>query len=56
MLQAFYPPREYDATRVITQVDQDTFRTNGRVVLQEGWNAIPPLANPPKVRKSKSTQ
>ena len=53
LLQAFYPPREYDATRVITQVGKDRFRTNGRVILDEGWNAVPPLANPPKARKSK---
>jgi len=53
MLQAFYPPREYDATKVITQVEEHTFRTNGRVVLMEGWHAIPPLENPPRTRTKK---
>lgn len=54
MLAAFYPPCEYDATKVITQVGQHRFRTNGRVVLQNGWRDVAPLANPPKVRKKKT--
>ncbi len=51
MLQAFYPPCEYNATRVITQVEEHTFRTTGRAVLQNGWRDVAPLANPPKLRK-----
>ncbi len=56
MLAAFYPPCEYDATRVVTQVEEHTFRTNGRVVLHNGWRDVPPLANPPKVKKAKSAE
>ena len=51
MLAAFYPPCEYDATRVITQVGEHRFRTGGRVILQNGWRDVAPLANPPKTRK-----
>lgn len=51
MLAAFYPPCEYDATRVITQVDEHSFRTTGRVVLENGWRGLTPLGNPPKTRK-----
>ena len=51
MLAAFYPPCEYDATRVITRVDEHTFRTTGRVVIQNGWRDVPPLANPPRPKK-----
>ncbi|MCH5286272.1 MAG: DNA topoisomerase 3 [Christensenellaceae bacterium] len=51
MLAAFYPPCEYDATKVITQVDEHSFRTNGRTVLANGWKDVPPLENPPKPRK-----
>lgn len=51
MLAAFYPACEFDATRVITQVEEHTFRTTGRVVLQNGWHDVPPLANPPAQRK-----
>ena len=51
MLPAFYPPCEFDATKVITQADRYTFRTNGRVVLQNGWHDVPDLGHPPKVRK-----
>ena len=56
MLAAFYPPCEYDATKVITQVGEHRFRTNGRVVLQNGWRDIAPLANPPKTRKKKPAE
>lgn len=51
LLQAFYPPCEYDATRVITKVKEHTFRSNGRVVLQNGWRAVAPLSQPPTPRK-----
>ena len=51
LLAAFYPPCEYDATRVITLVGEHAFRTNGRVVIQNGWRDVPPLENPPKRRK-----
>lgn len=54
MLAAFYPPCEYDATKVVTQVGEHHFRTTGRVVLQNGWRDVAPLANPPKTRKKKT--
>ena len=44
MLAAFYPACEYDATRVITQVGEYSFRTNGKVILVNGWHDVPPLA------------
>jgi len=62
MLAAFYPWCEYDATKVITEVQGDSrthlFRTNGRVVLVNGWKDVAPLAEMPKAktgsRKKKS--
>ena len=51
MLQAFYPPCEYDATKVVTGVEEHRFRTNGRVVLSNGWKDVPALADPPKAKK-----
>ncbi len=57
MLAAFYPWCEYDATKVITEVDGEKqphrFRTNGRVVIVNGWHDVPPLAAPPKAKSSK---
>ncbi len=57
MLAAFYPWCEYDATKVITEVEGEKqphhFRTNGRVVLVNGWHDVPPLANPPKAKSTK---
>ena len=51
MLTAFYPACEYDATKVITGVGEHQFRTNGRVVLQNGWRDVPPLASEEKIRR-----
>ncbi len=56
MLAAFYPSCEYDATRVITEVEGHTFRTTGRVVLRNGWRDVPPLENPPRKRKTKDDE
>ena len=57
MLAAFYPWCEYDATKVITEVDGEKqphrFRTNGRVVIVNGWHDVPPLSTPPKAKSSK---
>ena len=57
MLAAFYPWCEYDATKVITEVDgvkqPHRFRTNGRVVIINGWHDVPPLAEPPKAKSGK---
>ncbi len=53
MLQAFYPACEYDATKVITQVGQHRFRTNGRVVIHNGWRDVAALANPPAAKGKK---
>ena len=57
MLAAFYPWCEYDATKVITEVPGEKqphrFRTNGRVVIVNGWHDVPPLANAPKAKSAK---
>ena len=44
MLTAFYPACEYDATKVITRVEGYDFRTNGKVIIVNGWHDVPPLA------------
>ncbi len=51
MLAAFYPAYEYDATKVITSVGEHTFRTNGRVVVKNGWHDVPAMEKPPKAPK-----
>ncbi|MBQ8072159.1 MAG: DNA topoisomerase III [Clostridia bacterium] len=43
-LAAFYPACEYDATRVITRAEGHDFRTNGKVIVVNGWHDVPPLA------------
>ena len=50
LLAAFYPACEYDATKVVTQVGEHCFRTNGRTVIVNGWKDVPALAEPPKAR------
>ena len=51
LLAAFYPWCEYDATKVITRVEDYSFRTTGKVIVLNGWHDVPPLANPPKAKK-----
>ena len=51
MLAAFYPACDYDATKVITQVGEHSFRTTGKVIVNNGWHDVPPLENPPKPKK-----
>ena len=51
LLSAFYPACDYDATRVITRVGEDLFRTTGKVIVNNGWHDVPPTENPVKTRK-----
>ena len=57
MLAAFYPWCEYDATKVITEVPGEKqphhFRTNGKVVIVNGWHDVPPMASAPKAKTSR---
>ncbi len=54
VLAAFYPPCDYDATKVITRVENHDFRTTGKVIVVNGWHDVPPLKNPPKPKKTKN--
>lgn len=49
---AFYPPYQYDSTKVITRVSEHTFRTTGKTVTQLGWKAIAPE----KAKKGKASE
>jgi len=51
-LAAFYPACDYDATKIITRVGDHTFRTNGKVIVTNGWRDVPPLMNPPRGKKN----
>jgi len=55
LLAAFHPACEFDATQVITQVESHRFRTNGRVVIVNGWHDVPATSAPAKAKK-KSTE
>ena len=56
LLTAFYPACEYDATRIITQVEEHYFRTNGKVIVREGWHAVPAMVDPPRSKKKKEEE
>jgi DNA topoisomerase-3 len=56
MLAAFHPACDYDATRIVTAVGDRTFRTNGRVVVNNGWHDVPPMEKPPKPKKTSSPE
>ena len=51
-LAAFYPACDYDATRIITQVGNERFRTTGKAIVENGWHAVPPMENPPRRKKT----
>ena len=50
-LAAFYPPCEYNATRIVTEAEGHTFRTTGRTILVNGWHDVPPMENPRRQKK-----
>ena len=51
LLTAFYPACDYDATKIITRVEDYSFRTTGKVIVNNGWHDVPPLENPPRAKK-----
>ncbi len=38
-LAAFFPPAVFESTTVITEVEGETFRSRGRVLVEAGWRA-----------------
>ena len=51
-LAAYFPDRVEAKTTIITEVDGETFKTNGTVVKEEGWSAIDPPHRRKKVEKA----
>lgn len=51
LLAAFYPACDYDATKIVTKVQEHLFRTTGKVIVNNGWHDVPALENPPKAKK-----
>src|SRR4029450_3153800 len=39
-LAVFHPPARYARTTVITNVEEERFRTRGKVTLEAGWRAV----------------
>ncbi|MBF0376135.1 MAG: hypothetical protein HQK72_01510 [Desulfamplus sp.] len=39
-IAAFYPDCEFENTKVITELEGETFQTNGKVVIVDGWRAV----------------
>lgn len=40
MIAAFYPPCEYNSTKIITTADRFNFRTIGKTILIPGWRSV----------------
>lgn len=53
MLAAFYPAYVYDAMKVITACEGETFRSTGRTVKVQGWKALYQEEAPAKKTRSK---
>ena len=39
-LAVFYPPALYEKTEIVTEVEQETFKTSGKILVDLGWKAI----------------
>jgi DNA topoisomerase III len=39
-LAVFHPPARYARTKVVTEVEQERFRTRGKVTLEAGWRGV----------------
>lgn len=39
-LAVFFPPTIYEKTEIITEVEGETFKTNGKILVDLGWKAI----------------
>lgn len=50
-LSVFYPPYRYEVTKAYSQIGIDTFLSKGKVILQEGWQAVEKKFAPPPKRK-----
>lgn len=50
-ISVFYPPYVYEVTKVYTKVEQERFLSKGKVVLQEGWQAVEKAFSPAPKRK-----
>ncbi len=50
-MAVFYPPYVYEVTKVYTKVEEERFLSKGKVVLQEGWQAVEKAFSPTPKRK-----
>jgi len=39
-LAVFHPPARYQRTTVVTEVEEETFRTRGKITLEAGWRGV----------------
>lgn len=39
-LAVFYPPAIYEKTEVVTEVEEETFKTSGKILVDAGWKEI----------------
>src|SRR5215216_5181387 len=57
-LAVFHPPARYARTTVITEVEQERFRTRGKVTLEAGWRGVYGLEadDPQKQKQDEDTE
>lgn len=39
-LSVFYPPALYEKTNIVTTVEGETFKTNGKILIDAGWKVV----------------
>lgn len=47
-LAQFYPPTEVDKTKIVIDVEQETFIVRGRIIISPGWRDVYALAGAPQ--------
>src|SRR5512133_2931995 len=57
-LAVFHPPARYARTTVVTEVEQERFRTRGKVTLEAGWRGVYGLEadDPQKQKQDEDTE
>lgn len=54
LIAAFYPPYVYNATKVITETEDELFQSNGTVVLDEGFKRVYADVQPKRKKKEEA--
>jgi DNA topoisomerase-3 len=55
-LSVFYPKAQYEKTEIVTEVEGETFKTSGRILLDLGWKKVYAKEKPEEKENKKETE